>query len=239
MSSFFHPGQLQLEGVGLVGLLDVGHRGEPLRQRRQLHAQDTTQLLAEPVELGQGVRARHLPIPTTTGRKSHVILLTWEELKGVLAHELSHIGNRDVLVSSVAAAVATAISFLANSLMWMPLFGGGSDDEEGSSPLGMLLAALLAPLAAGLLQMALSRSREFEADATDARLLGDGQPLARALSKLDHAARAVPMDVDPAQSAKYIVNPLTGRHVNFASLFMTHPSTEERIRRLVSQQWAA
>ncbi len=81
--------------------------------------------------------------------------------------------------------------------------------------------------------------REFEADATGARLLGDGRPLARALSKLEQAARVVPMDVDPAQSAKFIVNPLTGRHVNFASLFMTHPSTEERIRRLVSEQWAA
>jgi heat shock protein HtpX len=166
-------------------------------------------------------------------------ILSWEELKGVLAHELSHIGNRDVLVSSVAAAVATAISFLANSLMWMPLLGAGSDDEEGPSPLGMIVAALLAPLAAGLLQMALSRSREFEADATGARLLGVGRPLARALAKLEHAARVVPMDIDPAQSAKYIVNPLTGRHVNFGRLFMTHPSTDERIRRLVWGEWAA
>ena len=166
-------------------------------------------------------------------------ILSWEELKGVLAHELSHIGNRDVLVSSVAAAVATAISFLANSVMWMPLLGAGADDEEGPSPLGMIVAALLAPLAAGLLQMALSRSREFEADATGARLLGDGRALARALAKLEHAARVVPMDIDPAQSAKYIVNPLTGRHVDFARLFMTHPSTDERIRRLVSGEWAA
>jgi heat shock protein HtpX len=166
-------------------------------------------------------------------------ILSWAELKGVLAHELSHIGNRDVLVSSVAAALATAISFLANSLMWMPFLGGGSDDDEGASPLGLLVAALLAPLAAGLLQMALSRNREFEADATGARLLGDGRPLARALAKLDRAARVVPMDVDPAQSAKYIVNPLTGRHVNFARLFMTHPSTDERIRRLVSDEWAS
>ena len=190
----------------------------------------------QPNAFATGRNPSHAAVAVTRGILD---ILTWEELKGVLAHELSHIGNRDVLVSSVAAAVATAISFLANSLMWMPLFGGGSDDDDGASPLGMLLAALLAPLAAGLLQMALSRSREFEADATGARLLGDGQPLARALSKLEHAARVVPMDVDPAQSAKYIVNPLTGRHVNFASLFMTHPSTEERIRRLVSQQWAA
>jgi heat shock protein HtpX len=166
-------------------------------------------------------------------------ILSWQELKGVLAHELSHIGNRDVLVSSVAAAVATAISFVANSLMWMPLLGAGSDDEEGPGPIGMIVAALLTPLAAGLLQMALSRSREFEADATGARLLGDGRPLARALAKLEHGAHVVPMDVDPAQSAKYIVNPLTGGHVNFARLFMTHPSTDERIRRLVSGEWAA
>jgi heat shock protein HtpX len=121
--------------------------------------------------------------------------------------------------------------------MWMPFFGTGGEDEEGPSPLGVLVAALLAPVAAGLLQMALSRSREFEADATGARLLGDGRPLARGLAKLEQAARVVPMDVDPAQSAKYIVNPLTGRNINFASLFMTHPPTDERIRRLMAGDW--
>ncbi|HVL05853.1 MAG TPA: M48 family metalloprotease [Acidimicrobiales bacterium] len=189
----------------------------------------------QPNAFATGRDPHHAAVAVTRGILD---ILSWEELKGVLAHELSHIGNRDVLVSSVAAAVATAISFLANTLMWMPLLGGSADDDEGPSPLGVLVAALLAPLAAGLLQMALSRSREFEADATGARLLGDGRPLARALAKLDRAARVVPMDVDPAQSAKYIVNPLTGRHVNFASLFMTHPSTDERIRRLVSGEWA-
>ena len=189
----------------------------------------------QPNAFATGRDPNHAAVAVTRGILE---VLSWDELKGVLAHELSHIGNRDVLVSSVAAAVATAISLLANSLMWMPFLGGGSDDEEGPSPLGMIMAALLAPLAAGLLQMALSRSREFEADATGARLVGDGRPLARALTKLEHAAHAVPMDVDPAQSAKYIVNPLTGQHVSFTSLFMTHPSTEERVRRLLSHEWA-
>ncbi len=189
----------------------------------------------QPNAFATGRDPHHAAVAVTRGILD---VLSWEELKGVLAHELSHIGNRDVLVSSVAAAVATAISFLANWLMWIPFLGGGSEDDDGPGPLGTMIAAMLAPLAAGLLQMALSRSREFEADATGARLLGDGRPLARALAKLDRAARLVPMDVDPAQSAKYIVNPLTGRQVHFASLFMTHPSTEERIRRLVSGEWA-
>lgn len=189
----------------------------------------------QPNAFATGRGPHHAAVAVTRGILD---ILSWEELKGVLAHELSHIGNRDVLVTSVAAAVATAIGFLANTLMWIPLLGGGADDDENPSPLGVLVAALLAPLAAGLLQMALSRSREFEADATGARLLGDGRPLARALAKLERGARVVPMDVDPAQSAKYIVNPLTGRHVTFASLFMTHPSTDERIRRLISGQWA-
>jgi heat shock protein HtpX len=159
-------------------------------------------------------------------------ILDWKELRGVLAHELSHVGNRDILIGSVAAAVATGISFIANMAMWGAMFGGGRDDDEGSNPFAILLLAILAPMAAGLLQMALSRSREFEADRTGARLIGDGEPLARALLKLEAAARQIPMDVQPAQAQKYIVNPLTGRKVNFANLFTTHPSTEERVARL-------
>ena len=190
----------------------------------------------QPNAFATGRDPHHAALAVTRGI---VEVLTWDELKGVLAHELGHIGNRDVLISSVAAAVATAISFLANLLMWLPFLGAGTDEEEGPSPVGMVVAALLAPIAAGLLQMALSRSREFEADATGARLVGDGRPLARALAKIEQAARAVPLHVDPAQSAKYIVNPLSGRHVSFASLFLTHPPTEERIRRLVSGEWTA
>src|SRR5688500_14422826 len=164
--------------------------------------------------------------------------LTWDELRGVLAHEISHIGNRDILIGSVAAAVATGISFIANMAMWGAMFGGGRDDDEGgTNPIALIALAILAPMAAGLLQMALSRSREYEADRSGARLIGDGDALARALLKLESAARQIPMPVTPAQAQKYIVNPLTGRKVQFAKLFTTHPSTEDRVARLRSGDW--
>jgi heat shock protein HtpX len=118
--------------------------------------------------------------------------------------------------------------------MWGAMFGGGRDDDEGGNPIALLATALLAPLAAGLLQMALSRSREFEADRTGAELIGDGEPLARALQKLEAYAHRVPMDIAPAQAQAYIVNPLTGRQVSFGNLFRTHPTTEARVERLRS-----
>jgi heat shock protein HtpX len=117
--------------------------------------------------------------------------------------------------------------------MWGAVFGGGSDDDDsGGGIFGLLAMAILAPLAAGLLQMALSRSREFEADASGAELVGHGEPLARALLKLDAAAKAVPMNVRPSQPSMFIVNPLTGRQLQFARLFLTHPPVDERVRRL-------
>ena len=189
---------------------------------------------SQPNAFATGRDPEHAAVAVTAGIME---LLTWEELKGVLAHELAHVGNRDILVTSIAAAVATGISYLANMLMWLPFFGAASDDDDGPGPLGLLVTALLAPIAATVLQFALSRSREYEADAAGARLLGDGRPLASALAKLDRAARVVPMDVDPAQAAKYIVNPLTGRHVSFASLFSTHPPIPDRIARLSSGAW--
>ncbi|HYV58529.1 MAG TPA: zinc metalloprotease HtpX [Acidimicrobiia bacterium] len=154
-----------------------------------------------------------------------------DELRGVLAHELSHVKNRDVLIGSVAAAVALAITLIARIAMFSAIFGGG-DSEGGGNAIGLLAMAILAPLAAGLLQMALSRSREYQADASGAHLIGDGEPLARALQKIEAAAKRTPMDVNPAEATAYIVNPLTGRKVNFANLFSTHPPTEERIARL-------
>jgi heat shock protein HtpX len=163
-------------------------------------------------------------------------ILDWSELRGVLAHEMSHVGNRDILIGSVAAAVATGITFVARMAMWGAMFGGGRDDDEGANPLALIALAVLAPLAAALLQMALSRSREFEADRSGAGVIGDGEPLARALLKLDAAARRIPMNVQPAQAQKYIVNPLTGRKVNFAKLFTTHPPTEDRVERLRSMR---
>ncbi|MEW6476697.1 MAG: zinc metalloprotease HtpX [Actinomycetota bacterium] len=183
----------------------------------------------QPNAFATGRNPNHAAVAVTQGILN---ILDWNELRGVLAHELSHVGNRDILIGSVAAAVATGISFIANMAMWGAMFGGRSDDDEGANPIAILLLAILAPMAAGLLQMALSRSREFEADRSGAKLIGDGEPLARALLKLEQAARQIPMDVAPAQAQKYIVNPLTGRKVNFANLFTTHPPTEDRVQRL-------
>jgi len=157
---------------------------------------------------------------------------TWDEIRGVLAHELAHVRNRDILIGSVAAAVATAISFIANMAMWGAMFGGGRDDDERGNPIALLATALLAPIAASLIQMAISRSREFEADRAGAELLGSGEPLARALEKLDAYANRVPMEINPAQASHFIVNPLTGRQANFQNLFRTHPTTEQRVARL-------
>lgn len=153
------------------------------------------------------------------------------EVRGVIAHELAHIRHRDILIGSIAAAVATGISAVANMAMFAGMFGG-SDDEDRPNPVMLLLLALVAPIAASVLQMALSRSREYEADRLGAELLGDPAPLAAALTKIDAMARREPMDVSPAQAAAYIVNPLTGRRVSFARLFLTHPSTEDRVARL-------
>jgi heat shock protein HtpX len=163
----------------------------------------------------------------------------WQELRGVLAHELAHIGNRDILIGSIAAAVATGIMFLATMARFAAFFGGGSSDDDRPNPIAILLLSMLAPIAAMLLQMALSRSREFEADRTGARLIGDGEPLARALLKLETAAKQVPMNIDPAHATAYIVNPLTGRQMQFANLFRSHPTTDERVARLRAQEWAA
>ena len=187
----------------------------------------------QPNAFATGRNPEHAAVAVTKGI---VEVMPWDELRGVLAHEISHVGNRDILIGSVAAAVATGISFIANMAMWGAMFGG-RDDDEGANPIALLLTVILAPMAAGLLQMALSRSREFEADRSGARLIGNGEPLARALEKLEVAAQRIPMDVNPAQAQAYIVNPLTGRNVQFANLFRTHPTTEERVARLRAGEW--
>jgi heat shock protein HtpX len=158
-------------------------------------------------------------------------LLDARELRAVLAHELAHVGNRDILITSVAAALATGISFLANLVGMLP-FVGSSEDDEDPGLLATVLSLLVAPIAAALLQLALSRSREFEADRTGAELLGDGRALASALAKIDRVARRVPMPVQPAQASKYLVHPLTGGGA-WTTLFMTHPPVERRIARLI------
>ena len=162
-----------------------------------------------------------------------------DEVEGVMAHELMHVRNRDILIGSVAATIATAISAIAQMAYFAALFGGGRDDEDRPNPLAVMLISMLAPISASLIQMAISRSREFEADRSAAELLGSGQSLARALERIEIMASRMPMNVSPAQAQAYIHNPLAefqqqrrGTGVNLARLFSTHPSTEERIRRL-------
>ena len=183
----------------------------------------------QPNAFATGRDPEHAVVAVTRGITE---LLDEDELRGVLAHELAHVGNRDILIGSVAAAIAMGITFIARMAMWGAMLGGGGDDEDGGNPLGLLLMAFLAPVAAMVLQMALSRSREFEADRTAAGYIGTGEPVARALEKMQLTAQKVPMNVHPAQASAYIVNPLSGRTVNFAKLFSTHPPTEERIARL-------
>ncbi len=187
----------------------------------------------QPNAFATGRNPQHAAVAVTRGILN---ILDWDELRGVLAHEISHVGNRDILIGSVAAAVAMGITFIARMAMWGAMFGGGGDDDN-PNPFALLIMAMLAPVAAMVLQMALSRSREYEADRTGARLIDDGEPLARALAKLEHGARTIPMAVDPVQASKYIVNPLTGRRVQFANLFTTHPPMEDRIRRLRAREW--
>ncbi|MEZ7197524.1 zinc metalloprotease HtpX [Pseudodesulfovibrio karagichevae] len=158
-----------------------------------------------------------------------VNILDPDELKGVLAHELGHIVNRDILIQTVAAVLAGAIVFIANMLQFTAIFGGFSRDEEGGNPLAALAMAFLAPIAATLIQMAISRSREYLADATGARL-SNPNDLADALSKLDAASQRVPLEGNPVTENLFIVNPFSGRRA--ASLFATHPPIEDRIARL-------
>ena len=162
-----------------------------------------------------------------------------DEIEGVMAHELMHVRNRDILIGSVAAAVATAISAIAQMAYFAAIFGGGRDDEDRPNPIAIMLISMLAPLSASLIQMAISRSREFEADRSAAQLLGSGESLARALERIEILAARTPMQVAPAQAQAYIHNPLAefknqrrGSGVNLSRLFSTHPDTAERIRRL-------
>jgi len=188
---------------------------------------------AQPNAFATGRSPNHAAVAVTKGILN---VLTWDELKGVLAHEISNVKNRDILIGSVAAAIALGITFVTRIALWGGMLGG--DNEGGSNFLVVIAVSILAYLAAVLIQMSLSRSREFEADRSGARLLHDGEPLARALEKIDASVRAIPMNVDPVQAQKYIVNPLTGRKVQFANLFSTHPPTAERIARLRQREWA-
>ena len=188
----------------------------------------------QPNAFATGRNPEHAAVAVTAGILQ---ALSWDELRGVLAHELMHVKNRDILIGSVAAAVALGITFLARMVMWASIFGGGDRDRN---VFGELALIILAPIAAMLLQMALSRSREYEADRSGAELLGTGEPLAAALAKLDAYSKRIPADVRPEQAAAYIVNPLNGRQMSFRNLWSTHPPMDERIRRLrqpVGERW--
>lgn len=158
-------------------------------------------------------------------------MLSEEELEGVIAHELSHIKNRDTLTQAVAATVAGAISWLAQMASYSMWFSGGRDDRNGPNPVGLLLTIILAPVAASVIQLAISRTREFSADAGAARLTGNPRALARALQRLESGARQMPIDGNPAFAPLLIVNFSAGDW--FRSLFSTHPSTESRIENLM------
>jgi heat shock protein HtpX len=191
----------------------------------------------QPNAFATGRNPNHAAVAVTQGILQ---VLDWDELRGVLAHEISHVENRDILISSVAAAVALAITFVARMAMWGAMFGGGGrDNENGGNIFGLIAMMILAPIAAAILQMALSRSREYEADRSGARLLGDGEPLARALQKIEGYAKQVPMNVDPAHATAYIINPFSGRKVQFSNLFSSHPPTEDRVARLRNREWAS
>ena len=182
-----------------------------------------------PNAFATGRNPHHAAVAVTEGI---VRILDEDELEGVLAHELSHVTNRDVLISTIAATLAGAITYLAHMAQWAAFFGGRSrdDDEGGSNPLVMMLFAILAPIAAMLVQLAVSRSREFQADASGARLAGRTYGLAKALEKIEVASHVEPLPATPATAHLFIVNPLTAQ--SFARLFSTHPPTEERIARL-------
>ncbi|HEV8309892.1 MAG TPA: zinc metalloprotease HtpX [Methylomirabilota bacterium] len=181
-----------------------------------------------PNAFATGRSPQHAAVAVTEGI---LRIMDERELEGVLAHELSHVLNRDVLISTIAATLAGAVMMIANMARWAAFFGTSRDSEEGGmNPIALVVTAIVAPIAALLIQMAVSRAREFQADASGARLTRQPEGLASALAKLEQASRIVPMDASPATAHLFIVNPLSGR--SLLSLFSTHPPIEERIARL-------
>ncbi len=183
-----------------------------------------------PNAFATGRNPQHAAVAVTTGIMK---LLNEDELKGVLAHELSHIRHRDILIGTIAATIAGAISFIATMARWSAIFGGFGDDKEGGGMahlIAVLVLTTLASFAAILIQLAISRSREYHADEGGGQLAGNPLYLASALAKLDAGAKRIPMQVNPSTAHMLIVNPLSGRGVQ--KLFSTHPPIEERIRRL-------
>ncbi|SHK85228.1 zinc metalloprotease HtpX [Desulforamulus aeronauticus] len=181
----------------------------------------------QPNAFATGRNPQHSAVAVTEGL---LHLCDKDELAGVLAHELAHIANRDILVSTIAAAFAGAITWIANIIQWGAIFGGMRGDSEEGGGIGALVLALLAPLAATIVQLAISRSREYAADELGAKIAGRPEGLANALLKLERAAHQIPMQVNPAASHMFITNPLSAKSV--AKLFSTHPPIQERVTRL-------
>jgi heat shock protein HtpX len=183
---------------------------------------------ATPNAFATGRNPEHAVVAATEGIMN---ILSHDELKGVMSHEMSHVMHRDILIGSIAATIAGAIAYLAHMAQWAAIFGGFGRDDEDSNPLALIALAIIAPMAAMLIQMAISRSREFEADKGGAKLCGNPLSLANALRKLENANQAMPMRrVNEATAHMFIVNPLRGGGVT--ALFTTHPPMAERIRRL-------
>jgi len=180
-----------------------------------------------PNAFATGRSPRHAAVAVTEGILG---LMDREELEGVLAHELAHVRNRDTLISTIAATLAGVIMMLANMARWAAFFGGGRDEEDRGGVVGLVVMAVLAPFAALLIQMAISRAREYLADATAAQVTKKPGALASALERLQQASQRLPLQANPATAHLFIVNPLSGR--SFLSLFSTHPPIEERVARL-------
>ncbi|HSS99577.1 MAG TPA: zinc metalloprotease HtpX [Terriglobales bacterium] len=224
------------------------YRAQPVTREQLPRAYNTVERLTQKIGLpmpklyviptdshnafATGRNPQHASVAVTHGILN---LLNDEELEGVLAHELGHVGNRDILISSIAATIAGAITYLAHIAQWGMIFGGygNRDDRDRGGGFGGLLMLFLAPLAASLIQLAVSRSREYQADATGAHYTGNPYALASALAKLDAYSRRVPMAASPSTAHLFIVQPLLG--MNFGSLFSTHPPIAKRIERLTGR----
>lgn len=186
---------------------------------------------SSPNAFATGRNPQHAAVAATEGI---LRLLSESELEGVIAHELAHVQNRDILISSVAATIAAAIMMLANMARFAAFFGGSRDDRGGANPLALIATAILAPIAAMLIQAAISRQREFAADKRGAAIVGSPMGLAQALRRLEAGSRAIPLDANPATAHMFIMKPFSAG--GLMGLFSTHPPTEARIQALMAQR---